>query len=71
MVEVSRNVVAILLVLVIAVSGFGTYSLVTRDSYAPSSGEFAAAPPGSEVTLQIGDRAGVDGTLQLSVTGGQ
>ncbi len=70
MVEVSRNVVAILLVLVIAVSGFGTYSLMAHDSL-PRSASPAQSVADSTVNLQVGERAGVDGTLQLNVPGGQ
>ncbi len=65
MVEVSRNVVAILLVLVVVVSGFGTYSLISRERADEAVG-YAPAPAGAAVDLRVVPRDD-DGKLQLSV----
>jgi hypothetical protein len=65
MVEVSRNVVAILLVLVVLVSGLGTYSLLTReqtDTTAFSGGN----TPGAAVALEVVPRTDT-GVVQLDV----
>jgi len=70
MVEVSRNVVAILLVLVIAVSGFGTYTLVAQNHF-DSNAQLSESGTDGEVALSIGERPKVDSTLQLTVAGGQ
>jgi hypothetical protein len=54
MTEVSRNVVAALLVLVIVVSGFGTYSLLSRETDSQANGLPAAnSPAGGRVALDV------------------
>jgi hypothetical protein len=69
MVDVSRNVVAILVVLVIVVSGFGTWSLLNERSQSPAYADLQPSNPVSDaaVSVTIERPARVEGTVSLAI----
>lgn len=73
MTDVSRNVVAILLVLVIAASAFGTWSVLTSSSDIRQPVGQAPGPagnPNAAVDVTIGPAPVTGGVIGLDVVGG-
>lgn len=66
MVDVSRNVVAVLLVLVIVVSGFGTLQWLRSSNQAPT---YLSGPAGDTASVQLTVPPRDSGNVALTVEG--
>lgn len=65
MVDVSKNVVAVLLILVVLVSGLGTWTLLSKEVLQPTR----PASTDSSVTLDIQNQPSDLGNVELTIAG--
>lgn len=66
--EISRNLLAVLLLLTVVVSGLGTWSMLSRDATYPAGSAYTVPDQSGRVALTVSDIPRGHGVVSIDIT---